>query len=145
MRHMTHTLGFHLHNNNATLPGKHNPTDSGIDIFTDKEHVIRPGETCVVSTGVSAHIPQGLWLKVEGRSSLAAHGIFPIGGIIDQDYRGEIKIIIHNSSPYTKTFDQGAKIAQLVPYNNIPIIIEPLDIISLDTTRADKGFGSSGA
>ena len=79
----------------AKLPWSSSVGAAGYDLYTQAGVSMAPGERVVVSTGVHIEIPRGYFGKIEGRSSLALrHGIITAGGIIDSDYRGEIKVIL---------------------------------------------------
>ena len=139
-------LSFRLLNEHARLPESQN-SSAGLDIRTIYHVTLPPGQTKVISTGVALAKypnPRGHFLKVEGRSSLAARGIAPLGGVIDPDYRGEIKIILTNHSDTQVTLDAGNRIAQLVPYQ-IPTSTNVIEVnVSDSTQRGEGGFGSTG-
>lgn len=80
------------------------------------EH-LAPGEIKIFSTGLAVEIPFGWELQVRSRSGLASRGIAVANGIgtIDSDYRGEIKVILHNVGTSGEMFFHGDRIAQLVP------------------------------
>lgn len=114
---------------------------AGYDIhYTGPKITLSPGETQVLSTGLHIDVP-GYWAKIEGRSGLASRGIFPIGGVIDEDYRGEIKVCIHNGSRDIVTFGPGDRIAQLVFH---PTRHPYLPKMVIKDTRGVNGFGSTG-
>jgi|APSaa5957512535_1039671.scaffolds.fasta_scaffold06370_5 dUTP pyrophosphatase len=133
------------------------PGDVGFDVSSVERIEIMPGCTQKVATGLKIadaivtpnQNQQVQFLKVEGRSGLASRGVFPVGGIIDPDYRGEIGIILHNSSKDTFVINKGDRIAQLVCYivlatstfNKVRFTVA--DSVS-KTDRGEKGFGSSG-
>ena len=131
--------------------------DVGFDVSSVVDTEILPGTTSVISTGlqIAGEIvtpeqnSKVQFLKVEGRSGLASKGIFPVGGIIDPDYRGEIGIILHNSSQNTFKINKGDRIAQLVCYTALASnIFNTVRFVMAEevtgTDRGDKGFGSSG-
>jgi len=131
--------------------------DVGFDISSVEDVEIMPGETKKIPTGLQMadgivtpkQYEQVQFLKVEGRSGLASKGIFPVGGIIDPDYRGEIGVILHNSSKDTFCVEKGDRIAQLVCYTALATnIFDKVRFVLAenisDTDRGDKGFGSSG-
>ena len=112
---------------------------------------IAPGERFKCPTGIKIAPQNPFWCRINGRSGLAAnHGIIPIGGIIDTDYRGEIMVILLNTNPAggeTYTINPGDKIAQgefPFPYKADfkEISLEEFD--KLTTSRGSNGFGSSG-
>jgi dUTP pyrophosphatase len=89
------------------------------------------------------------FFKIEGRSGLASKGIFPVGGIIDPSYRGEICVLLFNSTESSCSFNSGDRVAQLVCYHSLAplegsqVTFEIVDDV-VSTDRGDKGFGSSG-
>lgn len=109
-----------------------------------------PGERITVGTGVYLEIPEGYEGQIRPRSGLAAlHGITVLNSpaTIDSDYRGEVKVILHNTSkmnPYTVA--QKERIAQMVFAKvSTPKIRRVSDISELSATeRGDGGFGSTG-
>ncbi|HDH91412.1 MAG TPA: dUTP diphosphatase [Candidatus Aenigmarchaeota archaeon] len=115
----------------------------GYDVFSAEDCVLKAGETKAIRTNLFLEIPKGIFAKVEGRSGLALKGIFPIGGIIDPDYRGEVKVILRNSSKKDFVIKKGDKIAQLVFYPYVLPEIEEVEELS-ETKRGTQGFGSSG-
>ena len=124
-------------------------TDSaGIDLpaHLNESITINPGETVLIGTGLYFEIPKGFFGGVFARSGLATkEGLRPANcvGIIDADYRGEVKVPLHNDSNEERVINNGDYIAQLViiPYMRINLVEE--DNLS-ETERDDNGFGSSG-
>lgn len=127
-------------NNNQPLVG-----DTGYDVFSVEDAVVPARGSVVVDVGLEfAHITPGFWVKVEGRSGLGfKHGILPHPGIIDNAYRGNCGIKLNNSTDKDYIVNKGDKIAQLVVYRLIEPNIEFTDT-KQETTRGEKGFGSSG-
>ena len=136
---------------NAIVPSYNHSTDSGIDFYAIEDGVITPNTLEMVRTGIAwepqANIPFydrhfKMLLKLEGRSGLGLKGIDVFGGVVDQDYRGEIKVILYNTNHADFKYKKGDRIAQgiiyLIPYIDIEEVIE-LD----DTERGSGGFGSS--
>jgi dUTP pyrophosphatase len=136
----------------ATLPKAITEGDIGFDICSAETVEIYPGQTKKISTGLQlADMPTSIggtsiFMKVEGRSGLASRGIFPIGGIIDPNYRGEIGIVLHNASESPFCPKQGDRIAQLVVYNiqsAANVSFEESEEVT-ETERGAAGFGSTG-
>jgi len=144
----------------AKIPAAIRDGDIGFDIFCDEKFSIDPGHTKKVSTGIRlANMPtmdhdrNRIFLKVEGRSGLAAKGVFPIGGIIDPTYRGEIVVVLNYSGNVfpatgksTIHFEKGDRIAQLVIYKVLTageIIMQETNKVT-ETNRGSSGFGSTG-
>ena len=112
---------------------------------------LRPGERIKCPTGIKIAPENPFWCRINGRSGLAAnHGIIPVGGIIDTDYRGEIMVILLNTNPAGKesyTIHPGDKIAQgefPFPYKADFKEISSEEFDKLTTSRGENGFGSTG-
>lgn len=131
-------------NEAAKLPTKNHITDTGIDLYAVEDVLFQPNERKLVGTGIAITFPDGFGGELRGRSGLSAKtGMTVIHGTIDQEYRGEIKVIMHNFGD-TYQVRAGDRIAQLVLEKVYPVdIIESHDI-QLDTNRGIAGFGSSG-
>ncbi len=119
---------------------------AGCDVHSQDYGTIMPGETVSVKTGIFLEVPVGYECQVRPRSGLARdYGITVLNspGTIDSDYRGEICVLLHNTSKYVFEFTPGDRIAQLV---FAPVAFADFtyaDELS-DTERSDKGFGSTG-
>ena len=127
----------------AFLPKRANLTDAGADLMSTETLEIYPGEQKLVDTGVAVKIPQGYAGFVFNRSSQGKRGItIPHSvGVIDTDYRGNIKVILKNISEDLYKIERGDRIAQLVI---MPILLVDFEDIWNDTQRGTGGFGSTG-
>lgn len=138
----------------AILPTRNFDTDAGIDFYADNKLIeeINPGERKLIPTGIAwepvlddiISFDFNVYLKIEDRSGYALKkGLIVIGGIIDQEYRGEIKIILLNVSDSFFSIFKGDRIAQGIVLLTPKVqIVESKDIN--DTARGSGGFGSSG-
>ena len=121
--------------------------DAGLDLRAAEDAVLKPFERKLVSCGIAMAIPQGYAGFVLPRSGLAAkHGISIVNapGLIDSNYRGEIKAILVNLDAHEDfAISHGVRIAQLVIMATPPVILEEADELS-ETSRGKGGFGSSG-
>lgn len=147
-------IKFKLTHPNAVLPKAIREGDIGFDIYAAEDTAIYPSSTKIVKTGLvladcdmQAPNMNSWFMKVEGRSGMAVKGVFPVGGIIDPTYRGEIGVILFNSSNEEKyLIKQGDRVAQLVLYNvvsgNSVVFSEATEIN--ETNRGASGYGSSG-
>lgn len=119
-------------------------TDSG----RTNKLVIPPNTTRAVPTGIVAFAQPPFSLFVASRSGMAMKALFVTNapGIIDPDYRGEIKILLHNGGVENQWIEHGYRIAQLVLVPcPTPLIVEAtVDIRTLVSTRGENGFGSTG-
>lgn len=128
---------------NAILPGKSNPLDAGIDIYTNESYTLRPGETRLFGTGMAVEIPRGYVALFWDRSGLGSKGIHRLAGVIDSSYRGEWKIVLTNLTKKKFPISAGDKIVQCLIQKFEPVKIKEVKTLS-DTQRGAKGFGSSG-
>jgi dUTP pyrophosphatase len=132
----------------AIVPGQAYAGDAGLDLAACDRVEIGAGERALVGTGLAVAIPDGYAGFVQPRSGLAAeHGITVLNtpGLIDSGYRGEVRVILHNSdaaAPFV--VEPGMRIAQLVV---VPLAeIEPIEVDELPASeRGVRGFGSSRA
>ena len=121
-------------------------TDSEWDNFFKSKIVIMPHETKMISTGIAIAVPTCYMGCIYARSGLASKkSLAPANcvGIVDSDYRGEVKVALHNYSNKNQIIDVGERIAQLVIQ---PIsLCTPVEVDELDETdRGVGGFGSTG-
>jgi dUTP pyrophosphatase len=142
MEHTT-THGISLLTETAIIPTKGSVDSAGFDLYADAYKIINPGKRCLVSTGISIEFARGYYGQIFGRSGLAfKNGIMLMAGVIDNDYRGEIKALLFNSGEEVFTVNVGDRIAQLVilPYCKFPLTVAGLS----QTARGTSGFGSTG-
>ncbi len=134
---------------NAIIPRYATVGSAGADLYAciDNPITIASGETVFVGTGISVAIPDGFVGLVYARSGIACkEGLAPANkvGVIDSDYRGEIKVALHNHSLKAATVISGERVAQLVitPYY-MADFCEVRELTSTD--RGICGFGSTGS
>lgn len=129
------------------VPSYSRPGDAGLDLRANDNYRIRPNSHVLVGTGVSVAIPAGYAGYVVPRSGLALkHGVTVLNapGLIDSGYRGQIGVLLHNTSPYDSHYVQkGDRIAQLVVAPVATVELFVVDELS-ETDRASGGFGSTG-
>lgn len=116
------------------------------DLKSTDEVIIPPGSRVTIGTGLKLEIPNGYCGFVCSRSGLAAkYGIQVLNapGIIDFDYRGEIKVILYNSGKQEFSIKRGDRIAQLLFTPIFQAIFQKSDKVS-NTDRGEGGFGSTG-
>ncbi len=141
------TVNFKKLNENAVTPTFGSEFSAGADLYSaEEELVIAPGETKFIGTGIATEIPVGTVGLVYARSGLACKkGLAPANkvGVIDSDYRGEIKVALHNHGLTPQTVLKGERVAQMVitPYYAVNYVeVETLN----ETARGEGGFGSTG-
>ncbi len=134
------------HGEGLPLPAYASHGAAGMDVVSAEDIVLAPGARHAVATGFAIAIPPGHEVQVRPRSGLALkHGITCLNtpGTIDEDYRGEVKVILANLGAEPFEVKRGERIAQLVPA--IVTKAEFEEVGSLDEThRGAGGFGSTG-
>ena len=98
----------------AEAPVRGSDHAAGYDLTTCRDFVVEPGESVLVPTGVALQIPRGHYGRIAARSSLAVRGVDIGGGVIDADYRGEVKVVPYNRGSEVLSFKTGERIAQLI-------------------------------
>lgn len=132
----------------ATVPTMGSKFAAGADLYSaeDADVVIEPSETKFIGTGLAMEIPEGYVGLVYARSGLACkRGLAPANkvGVVDSDYRGEIKVALHNHGKEAQTVEKGERIAQMVIAPYLSVNYEEADTLS-ETERGEGGFGSTG-
>lgn len=119
---------------------------AGMDVVAAEDFVLEPGQRHAVATGFAIAIPPGFEVQVRPRSGLAIkHGITCLNtpGTIDEDYRGEVKVILANLGSEPFAIVRGERIAQLVPAPVQKAAFIEVDELEV-TGRGAGGFGSTG-
>lgn len=135
-------------NPKAIIPTYGSAEAAGADLYAclSEPLTVAPGETVWVSTGVALEVPKGCAGLVYARSGLACkRGLAPANkvGVVDSDYRGEVKVVLLNHSKEPQTIEHGERIAQFV----ITPVLTPAyqEVTELnETERGVGGFGSTG-
>jgi dUTP pyrophosphatase len=132
-----------LLNKEARIPFYAYESAAGFDIYSIEQVIIPAGGIIAVSTGLAFEIPQGYCLQFRDRSGLGVKGIHHFAGLIDSDYRGEIKVVLYNSTSKPYTIEKGDRIIQGVISPVVNAKFEVAETLS-DTSRGEKGFHSTG-
>jgi dUTP pyrophosphatase len=128
------------------LPSYQTAQSAGLDLRTDEDFTLAPGERRPVPTGLAIELPEGFEGQVRPRSGLAArHGIGMVNapGTIDADYRGEVAVILVNHGHEPFAARRGDRIAQLVVAPVARVEVRLCDALG-DSARGAGGFGSTG-
>lgn len=132
----------------ALLPDRGSAYAAGYDLFADMKETLEigPHETAMIPTGLAMEIPEGYFGGVFARSGLASkESLRPANcvGVVDADYRGEVKVALHNDSQTVRKITPGQKVAQLVVVPFLNVEFDEVEELS-DTVRGAGGFGSTG-
>ena len=146
---LTPEIRFKKTHPDAVLPASNNSDvtlgDSGYDLTAVEDMWVNKNSSSVVPVGLTlAYIDPGFWFRIEPRSGLGfKHSLQPHLGVIDNEYRGDLGVKLYNFSDLCYEVKKGDRIAQLVVYRLFKPIMKWADEIE-QTTRGDRGFGSSG-
>lgn len=120
-------------------PTRATPGSAGVDIYALEGGVIMPGDSMVLSTGIYLDMSSNIAAKVQSRSGLGfKNGIVAFHGLIDSDYRDEVKVKLFNHGKSFYQIKKGERIAQLY---FIEVLHPEVEIVS---NNRDGGFGSTG-
>jgi len=131
--------------NTAELPEYKTEGSAGVDLCSNEENTLKPGEIKAIGTGIKVAIPEGCEAQIRTRSGMAVKGIVVLNspGTIDSDYRGEIMVILYNVGKEEFKINKGMRIAQMVfaKFEKIEfVLVKELD----KTIRNTGGLGSTG-
>ncbi|MEO7634478.1 MAG: dUTP diphosphatase [Sphingomicrobium sp.] len=134
------------HGAGLPLPNYATEGAAGLDVVAAEDLTLAPGQRHAVTTGFAIAIPAGFEVQVRPRSGLALkHGVTCLNtpGTIDEDFRGEVKVILANLGSEPFEVRRGERIAQLVP---APVVKARFDEVAelSETDRGAGGFGSTG-
>ena len=140
------TLPARFTHPHAEVPTRAHPTDAGLDLAASETTHIAPRVVTLVPTGIAVAIPEGHVGLLAARSSLAVKKAMTLAngvGVIDSDYRGEIKVPIIPLDGCHNLIQAGQKIAQLII---MPIALPTVEVVAElpDSERGHGGFGSTG-
>lgn len=132
----------------AKLPTYGSAEAAGADLYAciDKAVTVQPGETAWIPTGLALEVPKGCAGLIYARSGMAVkRDLAPANkvGVIDSDYRGEIKVVLFNHGKRPQVIEPGERIAQFVI---TPVLTPAYQLVEelTDTDRGIGGFGSTG-
>ncbi len=133
---------------NAILPTYGSAEAAGADLYAclDVPVTIRPGESAWIPTGLALEVPKGCAGLIYARSSMGVkRGLAPANkvGVIDSDYRGEIRVVLLNHSKQPQTVEPGERVAQMLITPVLTPAYEEVQELD-DTARGVGGFGSTG-
>jgi len=128
----------------AQLPERGSALAAGYDIRAGADVVVGAWERRLVPTGLKIALPPGTMGQIRGRSGLAAKsGIFAFHGTLDEDFRGEVHVLLISMTGQPFEVRKGDRIAQLVVCPLLHPVIQVVDSLPV-SARGGGGFGSSG-
>ncbi|XP_053451017.1 deoxyuridine 5'-triphosphate nucleotidohydrolase, mitochondrial isoform X2 [Nycticebus coucang] len=137
-------LRFARLSEHATAPSRGSARAAGYDLYSAYDYTIPPMEKAIVKTDIQIALPSGCYGRVAPRSGLAAKHFIDVGaGVIDEDYRGNVGVVLFNFGKAKFEVKKGDRIAQLICERIFYPEIEEVQVLD-DTERGSGGFGSTG-
>lgn len=132
----------------AVIPERGSDFAAGYDLFANLKEVLvlEPHASTLIPTGLAMEIPEGYFGGVFARSGLSTkEGLRPANcvGVVDADYRGELKVPLHNDGEVVREIKPGQKVAQLIVVPFLSVEFDEVENLS-ETARGVGGFGSTG-
>jgi dUTP pyrophosphatase len=128
----------------AIIPTRGSKLAAGYDLYSAYEYSIPPRGKILAKTDIQIKVPHGTYGRVAPRSGLAWKQHIDIGaGVVDEDYRGNLGVVMFNHSEVEVNIKAGDRIAQLVCEKISYPEIQELETLD-DTERGEGGFGSTG-
>jgi len=128
----------------ATLPERGTHGAVGYDLFASEDIVVASRGSALVATGIAMSIPRGCYGRVAPRSGLAVKHSIDVGaGVVDPDYRGEVKVLLFNFGDCDFKVEAGMRVAQMIVERCATPVVLEVDSLE-DTSRGAAGFGSTG-
>jgi len=131
----------------ATIPRRGTSKSSGLDLSALNDHFILPGQTKLVKTGIAVDIPDGYEIQVRARSGVSLRTPLRLAnsiGTVDQDYQGDVSVLLWNSGDTPVVVNAGDRIAQMVL---CPVLLPEIEVVNEVfnvSSRGENGFGSTG-
>lgn len=128
----------------AQMPTFSHDSAAGMDLYTPERFEIPAHTRVIAKTGIGMEIPNGYAGLIWSRSSVAAkYGVEVLAGVIDADYRGDIGVVLLNTTDKEYVFEAGDRIAQMLIQEVRHCTFSEVDELS-DSARGDSAFGSTG-
>jgi dUTP pyrophosphatase len=145
----TPTLKIKKLTEDAFIPEAMTDCSVGLDLAAVDNYSILPttvaSRAVMVRTGIAIELPKGYYATVHLRSSVGRNSKLRLAnqvGIIDNDYRGEIILLVENVGRYEQSIAKGERFAQLIIHKQNPVKVVVSEELT-ETVRANGGFGST--
>lgn len=132
-------------NADAVIPTRGSELSAGHDLYICQDLTVPARGMAIAPTGLSIEFHGGYhYIRIAPRSGLAVKGIDVGAGVVDADYRGEIKVILYNHSDTDYVFKKHDRVAQMIveAIHHVEILKENRELS--ETQRGSGGFGSTG-
>ncbi|KAK2847674.1 hypothetical protein Q7C36_009356 [Tachysurus vachellii] len=143
-RSISFVLKFVKLTEHATTPTRGSAKAAGFDLYSAYDYTIAPMDKAIVKTDLQIAVPSGCYGRVAPRSGLAAKHFIDVGaGVVDEDYRGNVGVVLFNFGKETFEVKKGDRVAQLVCERICYPDLQELETLD-ETERGAGGFGSTG-
>ena len=106
---------INLTHNEANMPVRATNGSAGMDVYAVEQCTIPPFSSRLINLGFEISLPKGMYARIAPRSGLALkHSIQIDAGVVDRDYRGEVKALLRNNSQTSYSINKGDRVAQLI-------------------------------
>ncbi|QNV47802.1 deoxyuridine triphosphate [Alphabaculovirus altersperidaniae] len=137
-------LRFKKTSNAAYTPRMASDGAAGYDLHTPVDFVVKARDSILIDTDVAIQLPPRMYAQIKSRSGNAAkYQVVAAAGVIDNDYRGSLKVLLFNHGKKSRQFKRGDRIAQFIVREYIRLPVEEVDELTC-TERNTGGFGSTG-
>jgi dUTP pyrophosphatase len=107
-------LKVKLLSDDAIKPTRGTEGSAGLDVYSTVDEMLEPGKHAIIPLDIAIQTCQGTYAQIATRSSIASKGVTTLGGVIDSDYRGNVKVILQNNSTIPYEINKGQRIAQII-------------------------------
>lgn len=134
---------------NVKTPSYGTTQSNGLDFFipqtNENQFIIQPHTSINIPSGIKVELPEHYALVAFNKSGIALNKHLQVGAcVIDSDYRGEIHLHVYNTSNENIIIESNQKLVQFLFIEAPQVLLEEVEYITSNTTRGDKGFGSTG-
>ncbi|CAG5113702.1 Oidioi.mRNA.OKI2018_I69.chr2.g7792.t1.cds [Oikopleura dioica] len=142
---MSIEMKFHKLSENATTPSRGSDYAAGLDLYSAEEKIVPAKGRALIKTDIQVALPDGCYGRIAPRSGLAYKKGIDVGaGVVDQDYRGNVGVILFNFGEEEFKVEKGDRIAQFILERIwMPVLVESSEKLE-ETVRGEAGFGSTG-
>lgn len=137
------TVRVKLLHPDAKLPTR-SYAGAGYDMYAVEDTTIEPGQVLPVKIGIAIEFLPGFAGLFWDRSGMGKKGLHVFGGVIDEDYRGELMVLVHNSTTRNYTIAKGDRVAQFLLQPVMQYEVEQVETLS-ETERGEARWSSTGA
>lgn len=127
----------------AIPPARQTPGAAGYDLHASEACIVPPKSRMLVKTDIAVMLPKTTYGRIAPRSGMSVKGIDVAAGVVDSDYRGEVKVLLANTSDAPFIVGLGDRIAQLIITNIVCCPVRCSETLD-STDRGSGGFGSTG-